>query len=707
VTAEGSRPEVIGINLRSVPSFKVLPLEKVTNALAFLRSEEPLLPQTEMRRFLDSLKATITNRSEWYRGALVEGEPQSYGLLPKISEWIDSGKFSDVERALKQIRELDLKPHLGQVIRVWRDKRYLSLRKEALSVLVDWQYARLGNILEEGLREEDLGIVKLVLDHLSLFGYAETMPTLTKMLNEGPAELRTNVINAIGASGPGSACSALLEFVRSNLSNQPFKDFQYWADRARDSLHGDMGRLKHEEIARSEKERMSILETCRAVIRSLGDLDCKESIPWMKRIIEEPMFMGFESNDYKQLEKIHSDYFGVFANACKSLGKVGIGDSRVTNLLLARLKLSPDDYQEDIILALGNLGDPTAGSALLPYVADQVHFLYDRAVSALSKMRSVEAFGALAKAYFTDPGSDSGRWTAEALANINVRRFEEVLLQEIASEITPEKKIVFLESLLPIASVRSVDTLFPLLENSELSHMACWILSNLASYPEVLNRAMALVGSNNPLLQASAIEILRDQYIGHLETLSEFEKSDTPVEVLRTVTSIYAETGSINRLLRYVDHPDEEVRSNVFYVFRERRGRDHPDVFVSSDSGIAENCSLVVDKEGIAIKLEDRVLFLPKETVSRATLTQRNEEDRYGVCFRVGRFEADETFLVAHPTIYSHSTREPAFSFLEELKEIVGKSLGDPQLGEDEKQKLALLWQKVPPDSLEQSDRTM
>ncbi len=705
VTAEGSRPEVTGINLRYFPSFKVLPLEKVTNALTFLRSEEPLLSQTEMQRFLDTLKATTSNITEWYRGEQIEDSSQPYGLIPKISDWIDAGEFNGIERALKHIRDLDLKRHHVHVIRVWRDKRYPSLRKEALSILMDWQDGRLGKILDEGLTDKDPAIVNLVLEHLSRFGYAETIPTLEKMVQGGPPELRIKVINAIGASGQRSACSALLDFVLSNLSDKPFKDFQSWSDRVEHSLRDEVVRSEYEEFVRAEQKRRSLYETCQAVIKSLGDLDCKQSIPWLKRIIEEPISMGFESNDYGELERIHSGYYGIFATVCKSLGRVGIGDSTVTKLLQGRLNMLPKDYQDDIILALGNLGDPTAGPTLLPFIANQENQLYDLAVSALSKMRSVEAFGPLAEAYLSDPGSDSGRWTGEALANINMARFEELLIREIASKADPERKTLFLETLLPIASLRSVDTLFPLLEDPALSCWASWILGNLASNPEVLKRAMALVKSNNPLVQASAIEVLRDSYVGNLEGLSEFEKNDTPVEVLRVVTSIYAAAGSIDRLLRYTDHPDEGVRSNVFHVFLERRGSYHNDVFITSDSGIAETCSLVIDKEGVAVKLKDRVLFLPKATVSQAMLTQRDEGDRYGLCFRAKRHEVDETFIVVYDKVYGYSLRELAISLLEELKVMAGTNLGDSQPGRNEAQTLALLWRNVPPNSVEQSDR--
>jgi hypothetical protein len=705
VTAEGSRPKLTGINLRENSAFNVLPVEKVANALIFLRSEEPLMSQAGLRRFLDSLKATITNRNDWHRGALIEGGYQAYGLIPEISDWMEAGEFSGIEKALKRIRELDLKPHLTQVIAIWRDRKYPSLRKEALSILIDWQYGGLGNTLDEGLRDEDLTVVKLVLEHLSQFRYAETIPALTRMLLEGPTELRVNVVNALCASDQGSACPALLTFVQSNLSNTPFRDFQYWSDRMRHSIHGVMEGSERDEILRLEKKRSSLHETCRAVIKSFGDLDCKDSIPWLKRIIEEPTFMGFETNDYWELERVHSDYFGVFANVCRSLGKVGIGDNRVTKLLVGRLSLLPGDYQDDIILALGNLGDPAAGPALLPFIDDPRGHLYGHAISAISKMRYVEAFGKLAGQYLSNPENGAGRWIGEALANIDVRQYEEVLLQGIASEVNYDRKVVFLQSLLPIASLSSVDTLFVLLEDPALSYWASWILGNLSAYPEVFNRAMVLATSNKPLLQASAIEILRDMYLGNLESLSEFEKDDTPVEIVRVVTSIYAETGSLARLLRYADHPDEEVRSNVFYTFRERQGSDHVNVFVSSESGIAENCALIVDKEGIAISLRDRVLFLPKETISRAMLTRRNEGDRHGVYFKVKRRGIDETFLVVHHSVYTRPSDELAFTLLADIRAIIDKNLGDSEAREDETRKLPLLWKNVPSNRREVGDR--
>jgi HEAT repeat protein len=696
VTGEASRPIVTGIDPRNFPSFKVLPLEKVPNALAFLRSPEPLLAPPEMNRFLDALKAKITTRTEWYRGPLIEGQDQFLGLIPKITDWINSEEYNDIDRSLKCIRELDLKPHLIHVIRIWHDKRYASLRQEALLILIEWQYERLGKILDEALRDEDVGIVKFALEYLSHYGHAETVVTLTEMLQKGPIESRVSVIKAIAASGKESVCSVTLDFAEKNLFDKPFKDFQYWFDRAGHTMHGHPDRSKYEEFVRLDQKRLFLIQLCETVISSLGDLNCKRSIPWLKQIIDEPMSMGFESTDYETLESIPSNYYGVFARACESLGRIGIGDETVTELFLERLSTSPEDYQDCIIRALGDLGDQAAVPALLEFVTDRGNHLYDNAVSALSKLRSANAFEKLEESYLSDPLDDSGRWTGEALQNIDRLRFEGVLLNGITSGADLEFKQAFLTALLPIATINSIDVIFPLLKDPILSYRARWILSNLASEPEVHRRAMSLVHSENPMEQASAISVLEDYYLKDPDKLSEFEGKTTTVEVRRVLTALYEETRSIDRILKYAKDPDDEVRSNVFGVFTLRDGKRKEHFFLSSGSGIAERCVLIVDKDGLAIRLTERILFLPKTTISRAIVTEPIEKGRYGLFLVLKGPEKEESYLAVPIPGFKYDTSELCSELLQEVAIMTGRNLGEHKLTEDETKRVATLWSAVP-----------
>jgi Nuclease-related domain/PBS lyase HEAT-like repeat len=650
ITAEASRPTVTGVDTRKFPSFKVIPVESVANSLILIRSPQPLMGLTDFRHFLDKLNATRTNRSEWLRGALVEVEDQNsfQGMNAQVTSWIDSGQHGEITRALSRIREMDLKVHVNDVVRICRDKRFADLRKEALLILIDWRYGALGKILDEALRDPEAGIVKFALEYLAGDFHAEASATLLKMLNVGPSELNVLVIKAIAASGQESACLPLWEFVQKNLVGTPFKNFQRWFERAERSMSGD-GK-KYEEFSQLDRKRLALLELTRTAIQALGDLNCRSSIRWLKTTVDGPTSIGFESNDYNVLQEIGSDYYSIFASACESLAKIGISDSSVRDLLLKRLGASPEVYQDCIIRALGNLGDEAAAPALLQFIRkkkepvdeDPYDPLYDVAVSALSKLRSVEAFDKLKMFYLEDPLSNSGRWTGEALENMDRKKFEKLLLASLASEgISNKNKEEFLRALLPIASLDSADALFSLLSNPRLSDFASWILSNLSKDDSVFKRAMALTDSPDPVEKAGAISVLSDYYIANPHELERFESlsASAPVEVRRVVAALYSASKCRERILRYAADADPLVRSEVFNFFAEER---HCGEYIfSSTLRTAARCKIIVDQsEGnIVVSLPQKIEIFPQSAVEKACLMTK-EPDEQGVYLRV-RVRAD------------------------------------------------------------------
>ncbi len=377
------------------------------------------------------------------------------------------------------IKELELKRHITHVVRTWRDKRYGRLRLEALVILIEWQYEELGSTLNEALRDDDNQLVAFTLDYLSRFGYPETVGTLIALLENGPASIWVNVIKALVSSGAQSACIDIFKLAQKHLFNKPFKDFQHWYERADKVFAKHPDRAEYEEFTRLELNRQALGQLCGTIISALGDLDCKECLDWLRQILEEPMSLGFESNDYAELDNIHSDYYGFFERTCTAMSITGVGDPRITQLFVKKLPTSPIDFQFCIIRTLGDLGDMSAVANLLPFIERVRDDLYDVTVSALSKLRSPEAFDKLAEHYLSDPVDDSGRWTGEALTNIDRERFESILLKGIDSRADPNAKQAFLQALLPVAPAKSIDTLRPLLNDKVLSYWVEWILSNL------------------------------------------------------------------------------------------------------------------------------------------------------------------------------------------------------------------------------------
>jgi len=226
-------------------------------------------------------------------------------------------------------------------------------------------------------------------------------------------------------------------------------------------------------------------------------------------------------------------------------------------------RASSIDYQESIISALIELGDPEAVPALSKFL-DRSNPLYDRAVQALGQIGVDDAFEQLATSYLVNPDDNSGRWTAEALDKIDSGKFEGFLLKELSSDrVSTKHKNNFLLTLFPIASINSVPVLFPFLSDPDLSERAAWILSRFANESEVFEKAMKLTYAEDVQLKASAIHVLTDYFIKNPEELRRFEGSGKPVEVRRAVTGLYAIAHLKDRLLMYADDPDEEVRANV------------------------------------------------------------------------------------------------------------------------------------------------
>jgi len=131
VTDEGSKPELIGINPKLCPYFKVVSLDRLPQVLSFLRADPLLLSSAEVRCFIELVGARPVPSSEWYRGLLVESSFGFVGLIPKITNWMDAEEYGTLARALRYVRELELKQHLPHVIRCWHNRSYPDLRKDA------------------------------------------------------------------------------------------------------------------------------------------------------------------------------------------------------------------------------------------------------------------------------------------------------------------------------------------------------------------------------------------------------------------------------------------------------------------------------------------------------------------------------------------------------------------------------------------------
>lgn len=396
VSAENSKPNVIGIDPGTQQTFKVLPVEDVPGKLTFERAEKPLLTGGEFERFLEELKAIPVTKQEWLRGPITAGEEPFIGLIPKIKEWVNSGDHDAMSKALERIRELDLKQHIPHVLDCWGSP-YPELRKQALSILIEWDYEKLGSVLAVGLRDEDAEIRSLSLDHISRNGYAETFDILKGILENGPINLWPKAVTALSITGKKDAANVIYDFAMMNFSDKPFRDFQNWFERA--GIANAENDKEWEAFKRLETRRNVNIETFQAVIRALSRLGYSEWVPWLRRVIDSPTYLGFESDEFEYLDRLNSDYYSIFSSVCSALEILGIDANSLAESLIKRLNSSPPNYLECMIPALGEIGNQATTSSLLSLFdalesreEGEQKYLKVITANALSKLKSDEAF---------------------------------------------------------------------------------------------------------------------------------------------------------------------------------------------------------------------------------------------------------------------------------------------------------------------------
>lgn len=695
VTDEASRPTITGFMFRPPSFFDVVPLDKLSQKLAFLRANTQVFKPSELNRFIESLGAEPAT-DEWYLGKLTE-QSSFVGLIPKITDWMESEKYENLSKALKYIKELELKQHIPHIVNCWHNKKYVDLRKECLFLLIEWQYSQIGGILDEALNDENPEIFRLSFEYLSKHGFIETLPTLKHLLKVGSLDLQNLALKAISVTPDkfGSTSSVILNFAKDNLfNNKPFNEFQFWNQRS-DKYHDQvMHGFKDEGFIALDHKRTSYVRLFCTVVDSLGSLDCKVSIPWLMQIVDEPSSIGFETNDYNQLNSFFSSYYSIFESACKSLGKLGVGNKDVTTLLTRKLKVSPMEYQQCIIQALGDLRDLEAESELMPFVNDSNHILFQDAMVALSRMKSNKAFGSLVKVFLSDIYGQLGHWVEEALRDINPSALEKILLDQIRSKKNNDDTKNYLLSLLvPVASIRSADILFPLLKDTELWNNACWVLWKLAENESIHNRALLLLQSENPLEKVSGISILEDYFKKNLNALEEF-KADLSVEVRQAVLGILYECNLENKVKEFANDPDKNIRNVVFLFFAAEDSFRRYCLMASDFENDAKGEVLITD-EWIVLQLPQKILFIQRKFVKNSQITT-NGIGRFGVHIELAENPSVLQHLLLVPLDRYHGLPEEMSSerMAQWLLSVINRS--DEQIESQKTKFVDELWQKIP-----------
>lgn len=337
----------------------VISLEKIVYELKWLKNTKNLLQKDHINHFLTELNAKYVLTKEWYRGALHNSEI-TIGFIPKIIDWIDTNKQSEIIKALKAIKELELTNHLSLVFKCWKNQN-ATVRQEALSIIIEWQPEEINTTLKEALQDIDHNIRETALDHIEKNRHIKNVETLLieyhhhhKRQEDITPQERIKAIKVITASYTEALRKIFQEYTQ---------EFQG---------------LKITE----NKDKYPVLLM---LIRAVGIIGYKESIPWFKQIIENPSIIGFESDNYNKLSD-DLEYLGIFKETCIALSNIAIDDKDVVNLLIFKLNQAPEKYQQSLICALGRLGNSIAGPALLPFIKKIDNPLYNDAIQAITNM---------------------------------------------------------------------------------------------------------------------------------------------------------------------------------------------------------------------------------------------------------------------------------------------------------------------------------
>jgi HEAT repeat protein len=689
VTGEASRPEIEGISQRKHPYFKVLPLEQLTDSLSLLRSE-PILDSNDIENLLSELEAEKCTKEEWYRSLHLDQIDQTIGLIPKITQWMDSEDDKKQLKAIRLIYELELKQHRPHVLRSWQNSNAPITRQEALFLLLNWQDREIGSILNEALHDKTRSIVEFSLDYLAKYGYPETFITLTEMLKRYPKQEYPKIIKAISSSGHPDSCSYLYDFAVNTLFNAPFKQTHNILENARALASQD--RLDDEiinEYSVTLQEETRISDFVIGIIRSFGDLQCKKSIQWLMEILMQPTSLGFETDNYTELEQNHTFYY-VFEAACIALGKIGINNETFSFFLLEKVISAPEDYQYYFIDLLGSLEVSEAIPMLQKLLDTKELRIQSSTATALSKIGSFESFEILERVYVSNPGSSLGRITGKALWRINREWFVDLLLNQINSEtVIDDFKHTFLQALSGSASLRCADTLFPLLSNERLTHTAAWILSHLIHDDSIFDRALKLTYSEDPIEQSSAMWVLEKHFIAKPFLLERFETYDSPIEVRRTVAYLYLDSNSKEKLINFVEDPDQEVRDIVFRYFLDRSMVG--EYAIAREKRKTSKGNVATDGEFLAVNLKTELLLISINDIIESVVSTHGK-DTFGL-YLVAK-DSDEKYerLLAVPTRTYYSGHGK--SKVEQLQSYL-KTKSLMQTREDDYPKMKNLWAKI------------
>jgi hypothetical protein len=329
ITPEGST--IYTKNPSMQPRYiKAIPLEKTASQLALLHAERFLYAKA-FTDFLKQLNAQSVYESEWYRGHLFDAEIPA-GLIPKLTQWMETNDPKNLLNVLKYIQELDLKDHLSMVLKCAKHPNF-AVRTKAFSIILEWKPLEISQILKEALQSSEQNSV------FSALLYLHKQPN-SELLNEVANCLQTNTALHI-------KLSALHVLAGSKSPVSEERLHSYWLRYFKEFNFQNQTDLFYEEP-------LKVLPT---LIRALKKVECQRILPWLTELINSIPWdttqysrQSLSETTIKDMERV---YRRIFESACRAFAKLASTDE-IINYLTIKLVQVPTDYQYIITRIFGN-----------------------------------------------------------------------------------------------------------------------------------------------------------------------------------------------------------------------------------------------------------------------------------------------------------------------------------------------------------------
>ncbi len=583
----GAEIVVSGIDEGAHPWFEVLPIDGLVHELKFEGASTPLLSKPQFDEFIDLIAAEEMELDDWLlRGRELVSLNESANLLrvPKLDSLLTSGKPENLLRGLGLAGELELRSYM-QDVRVLTGNDDSLVRREALKLLVEWRPPELGDRLAEALEDPDESIRSSALEYLRQDGYPEAVYSLAKLLDDQRPEVVCKAMEALAASKDPKACKVVLQKAEIQPNIESNIDFRVWS----------------------------------ALCKAISSLSCKESVPLLL-------------NQLRSLEQSVGDtkgpsHWSILEDTVSALGR--LQDRRATKPLVELLGRYSDDVDQIVIRALGDLGDKSTTKLVTPYLKSGEDYLRQDAVSALGKLGAQAAFAEIWKLFLLskqDPIME--RQAEEALAEIDGKRFEGLLLGEIASsQNSSMRKDELLLVLRKVATWKSVHVLFSLLSDPDLCWSAAGILYKFSDDKNVMNRVDALTESSDQYEKATALSILCERGAPRLDARLETFEEDPAAVVRLMIASYYSEgmtaTNTL-RLLKFSSDNDRGVRMIVFHTLRSKAKDVLGNCLIALSDGRLAKSDVILSDYGVSASLKDEVLVIDTPHIRRCALVREN-----------------------------------------------------------------------------------